>query len=115
MTQYYFSTGIDICTWTVNMDGEKVQYSVWDFAGQTVYYNTHQVNTVKSVLTESCLKQNPVLTEPCLKRNPVLTEPWIKQNPVLTEPWIKQSPVLTEPWIKQSPVLTEPCLKQNPE
>ncbi|XP_063433340.1 uncharacterized protein LOC134715226 [Mytilus trossulus] len=34
--------GIDICTWTVNHDGEKVQYSVWDFAGQTVYYNTHQ-------------------------------------------------------------------------
>ncbi|XP_033750666.1 uncharacterized protein LOC117334925 [Pecten maximus] len=34
--------GIDICTWDVNYKGETVSYSVWDFAGQTIYYNTHQ-------------------------------------------------------------------------
>ncbi|KAL4233400.1 hypothetical protein ACF0H5_008081 [Mactra antiquata] len=42
--------GIDITTWEVNVkddDGEKggdgkLTFSVWDFAGQTVYYNTHQ-------------------------------------------------------------------------
>ncbi|XP_013397728.1 probable serine/threonine-protein kinase pats1 [Lingula anatina] len=34
--------GIDICTWTVTREKETVSYSVWDFAGQTVYYNTHQ-------------------------------------------------------------------------
>ncbi|XP_069137453.1 uncharacterized protein [Argopecten irradians] len=34
--------GIDICTWDVNHKGETVSYSVWDFAGQTIYYNTHQ-------------------------------------------------------------------------
>ena len=35
--------GIDISTWTVKSDQVELQYSVWDFAGQTVYYNTHQV------------------------------------------------------------------------
>lgn len=35
--------GIDISTWTVKSDQAELQYSVWDFAGQTVYYNTHQV------------------------------------------------------------------------
>ncbi|XP_053405100.1 uncharacterized protein LOC123566493 [Mercenaria mercenaria] len=34
--------GIDICTWTVKAGDEHITYSVWDFAGQTVYYNTHQ-------------------------------------------------------------------------
>ncbi|XP_067667740.1 uncharacterized protein [Haliotis asinina] len=34
--------GIDICPWTVATDDGQVTYSVWDFAGQTVYYNTHQ-------------------------------------------------------------------------
>ncbi|XP_013415785.1 uncharacterized protein LOC106177527 isoform X2 [Lingula anatina] len=34
--------GIDICTWTVTRDSDSISYSVWDFAGQTVYYNTHQ-------------------------------------------------------------------------
>ncbi|XP_060062845.1 uncharacterized protein LOC132543370 [Ylistrum balloti] len=34
--------GIDICTWDVDYEGDKISYSVWDFAGQTVYYNTHQ-------------------------------------------------------------------------
>ncbi|XP_048259206.1 uncharacterized protein LOC124134238 [Haliotis rufescens] len=34
--------GIDICPWTVTTDEGQVTYSVWDFAGQTVYYNTHQ-------------------------------------------------------------------------
>ena len=35
--------GIDISNWTVNRQGVALQYSVWDFAGQTIYYNTHQV------------------------------------------------------------------------
>ena len=37
--------GIDICEWDIPIKDEKhpLQYSVWDFAGQTVYYNTHQV------------------------------------------------------------------------
>ncbi|KAJ8304991.1 hypothetical protein KUTeg_018574 [Tegillarca granosa] len=34
--------GIDICTWKVPHENESISYSVWDFAGQTVYYNTHQ-------------------------------------------------------------------------
>ena len=36
--------GIDISNWAVNRNHSTVTYSVWDFAGQTVYYNTHQVN-----------------------------------------------------------------------
>ena len=36
--------GIDISTWTIKKGQEAVTYSVWDFAGQTIYYNTHQVN-----------------------------------------------------------------------
>ena len=39
----FYSTGIDISTWTVAAEDEHITYSVWDFAGQTVYYNTHQV------------------------------------------------------------------------
>lgn len=35
--------GIDISTWTINRPEVNLTYSVWDFAGQTVYYNTHQV------------------------------------------------------------------------
>lgn len=47
----YVTDGIDILTWKVCYDqsGGKentVTYSVWDFAGQTVYYNTHQVRKV---------------------------------------------------------------------
>ncbi|XP_013414940.1 uncharacterized protein LOC106176900 [Lingula anatina] len=35
--------GIDINMWTVKHgDQEPITYSVWDFAGQTLYYNTHQ-------------------------------------------------------------------------
>jgi len=37
--------GIDITTWVVEHNGESISFSVWDFAGQTVYYNTHQVNS----------------------------------------------------------------------
>ena len=37
--------GIDIVPWTVaSEDGTEVTYSTWDFAGQAVYYNTHQVS-----------------------------------------------------------------------
>ena len=35
--------GIDIATWQKMRGNDKVTYSIWDFAGQTVYYNTHQV------------------------------------------------------------------------
>ena len=36
--------GIDIVPWTVSKgDGQEVTFSTWDFAGQAVYYNTHQV------------------------------------------------------------------------
>ncbi|XP_041377257.1 uncharacterized protein LOC121389673 [Gigantopelta aegis] len=36
--------GIDISEWNVPVKDstEPITYSVWDFAGQTVYYNTHQ-------------------------------------------------------------------------
>ncbi|XP_077989757.1 uncharacterized protein LOC144444214 [Glandiceps talaboti] len=34
--------GIDITSWTVKTTVDTITYSVWDFAGQTVYYNTHQ-------------------------------------------------------------------------
>uniref|UniRef100_K1PTH6 non-specific serine/threonine protein kinase n=1 Tax=Magallana gigas TaxID=29159 RepID=K1PTH6_MAGGI len=35
--------GIDIKSWKVKgPDGGEITYSAWDFAGQTVYYNTHQ-------------------------------------------------------------------------
>jgi hypothetical protein len=36
--------GIDISNWSLNRDGQMLTFSVWDFAGQTVYYNTHQVS-----------------------------------------------------------------------
>jgi hypothetical protein len=36
--------GIDITTWVASSNGDSVSFSVWDFAGQTVYYNTHQVS-----------------------------------------------------------------------
>lgn len=35
--------GIAINTWTVEYNDREISYSTWDFAGQTVYYNTHQV------------------------------------------------------------------------
>ncbi|XP_064626432.1 uncharacterized protein LOC135487048 [Lineus longissimus] len=34
--------GIDIKNWQVTRSNLTLTYSVWDFAGQTVYYNTHQ-------------------------------------------------------------------------
>ena len=43
--------GIDISSWQLRRpDGQAVTFSVWDFAGQTVYYNTHQVDNCKWVL-----------------------------------------------------------------
>ena len=36
--------GIEIKPWTVKSpNGLDITFSTWDFAGQTVYYNTHQV------------------------------------------------------------------------
>ena len=37
--------GIDISTWSLGSGADAVTFSVWDFAGQTVYYNTHQVDS----------------------------------------------------------------------
>ncbi|KAH3797666.1 hypothetical protein DPMN_151251 [Dreissena polymorpha] len=34
--------GIEIKTWDVAHGDEGITYNIWDFAGQTVYYNTHQ-------------------------------------------------------------------------
>lgn len=37
--------GVDICDWSCKAeDDQVVTYSIWDFAGQVVYYNTHQVS-----------------------------------------------------------------------
>ena len=41
---FFVLTGIEINTWKIHKDGDDITYNVWDFAGQTVYYNTHQVN-----------------------------------------------------------------------
>ena len=38
--------GIDITNWSVQRGDTTITYSTWDFAGQTVYYNTHQVALV---------------------------------------------------------------------
>jgi hypothetical protein len=40
--------GIDIVKWKVPLDDsdEFLEYSVWDFAGQSVYYHTHQVKDI---------------------------------------------------------------------
>ena len=44
--------GIDITNWPVPIkDGDQLVFSVWDFAGQTVYYNTHQVSVVQVICT----------------------------------------------------------------
>ncbi|CAL1535024.1 unnamed protein product, partial [Lymnaea stagnalis] len=37
------TNGIDILSWTVKTSNNvEVTYNTWDFAGQTLYYNTHQ-------------------------------------------------------------------------
>ncbi|KAL3313543.1 hypothetical protein Ciccas_007851 [Cichlidogyrus casuarinus] len=45
--------GIDIHTWLVRKGGQQpdVTYLVWDFAGQVVYYNTHQFFLTNRALT----------------------------------------------------------------
>ena len=36
--------GIDIKMWEApNKEGNTISFSTWDFAGQDIYYNTHQV------------------------------------------------------------------------
>lgn len=51
--------GIDIATWKVKLDkgdkqenkkAKKIEFSCWDFAGQEVYYNTHQFFLSKSAI-----------------------------------------------------------------
>ena len=44
--------GINIKQWTIKPDGENddVVFSIWDFAGQSVYYNTHQVKFVTIII-----------------------------------------------------------------
>ena len=46
--------GIDITNWQVKNDEEdgELTFSVWDFAGQTVYYNTHQVLNISMGLLQ---------------------------------------------------------------
>lgn len=58
--------GIDISKWNVTVQGERepLQYSVWDFAGQTVYYNTHQVKRNHCYPTSLWLLQSACLN-PC--------------------------------------------------
>ena len=47
--------GIDIKPWTVkDKQGRQITYSTWDFAGQDVYYNTHQVDLLACILFQSC-------------------------------------------------------------
>ena len=41
--------GIDISKWPAKFGNLNITYSVWDFAGQTVYYNTHQVSLERSL------------------------------------------------------------------
>jgi hypothetical protein len=43
--------GIDIVKWRVPIQAtnETLEFSVWDFAGQSVYYHTHQVRTARSI------------------------------------------------------------------
>lgn len=54
--------GIDISNLTKPIDNEtSIEYSIWDFAGQSVYYNTHQVNRseVVSIIYLSLLRLCP--------------------------------------------------------
>ena len=39
--------GIDIQNWTLRYNNRDITFNAWDFAGQTVYYNTHQVKHVE--------------------------------------------------------------------
>ena len=49
------TNGIDILPWTIKSeDGTEVTYSTWDFAGQTLYYNTHQVNFNEEINCSLC-------------------------------------------------------------
>uniref|UniRef100_A0A914X924 non-specific serine/threonine protein kinase n=1 Tax=Plectus sambesii TaxID=2011161 RepID=A0A914X924_9BILA len=45
-TSEEITNGIDIAEWNVRVKSgetyETINYSIWDFAGQAVYYNTHQ-------------------------------------------------------------------------
>lgn len=44
--------GIDILKWKVPVEGSQdyLEFSVWDFAGQSVYYHTHQVRELDDYL-----------------------------------------------------------------
>lgn len=43
-TEKEVTDGIDIETWVIkHSSGKEITFSAWDFAGQSVYYNTHQV------------------------------------------------------------------------
>lgn len=50
LTAEDLTDGIAINTWTIEHNDREVSYSTWDFAGQTVYYNTHQVTAAHLVL-----------------------------------------------------------------
>ena len=44
LTDEDITDGIEIKDWKIDdYQDETITFSTWDFAGQTVYYNTHQV------------------------------------------------------------------------
>lgn len=47
--------GIDIIKWKVSLDDydDVLEFSVWDFAGQSVYYHTHQVKYRFIIITKN--------------------------------------------------------------
>ena len=55
--------GIDIGSWSIKQGGQTLTYSVWDFAGQTVYYNTHQVRVILYFVLhfEKYISSNPYM------------------------------------------------------
>ena len=45
--------GIDINNWSINRQGVALTFGVWDFAGQTLYYNTHQVRNIAAKMNKN--------------------------------------------------------------
>ena len=56
--------GIDIVDWRVKHGDDVVTYSMWDFAGQSVYYNTHQVKYCSKILCCFSQCRTPPLPSP---------------------------------------------------
>lgn len=58
--QEAITDGIDICTWSLHRHDQHLTYSVWDFAGQTIYYNTHQVGNKHVVRSSKSVTSNQI-------------------------------------------------------